>query len=285
MRFGLAALFDQRAGIADVHLGPCVGAREVALDQRLGLGFAAAHQLQRQQGRPFRLRAGVLAQRGGRQRARLVSSLQAHAADGGPRRGRQRRLLDGVRQRAFDHASGLGLVRHALVKRGQRGDEGHLVALRQRGQKAPRRLFGFGDAAQNDQHLQLVLAGFGRVGGSLAPGTGGFQRGGARTRLNRHLGGALEQRFVAHAARGVEHVGGAFGRIAAPKQQLANQQLVHQPRGHARRGGGGGSSGGRCAGGWRRHGLRECGDRPASQRQAAQGAVKLHHRLIIIHAH
>mgnify|MGYP000488121495 CR=1 FL=1 len=31
--------------------------------------------------------------------------------------------------------------------------------------------------------------------------------------------------------------------------------------------------------------LRERGDRPASQRQAAQGAVKLHHRLIIIHAH
>ena len=237
-----AALLDQRTRVGDEQLGPRLRSGQMALDQGFGLGFAAAHQLQPEQGRPLRGCVGLLAQGRGRQRTGLVAGLQTQPADAGPGRRRQRRLAERAVQRALDHACGLGLVGHALVERGQRRDEAQALGLRQGGQEMPRRLLGLGHPTEHDQHLQLVLAGLGRIRERLSPGPRGFQCRRAGARLDGKLGGALEQGLVARAPGRVQHVGGALLGLALARQQLGQQQLVQQPGvqtrglGHARLG-------------------------------------------------
>ena len=228
-RLGEALRRRQRPHVEQAHRRAVRPRRELALDDRLGLGRRRQH-VEGEEGRAFG--AGIGVARAAREGERLGRI--AGGEPGAPAGDERRRLGVGrVGERpqgALDERRGGVAIGRAREQAGHRFDQHRQRRPRRLAQQRRERLFDVGDAIERDEQLDLVAQGVGRLGQRLAPGERGRERLVAGARLQRDLGGAPEQLLVLAALGGVEHelVGGAD--LAVAQLDLAEQQLVEERR-------------------------------------------------------
>ena len=272
------------------HQGSCIGQahvwRSVALEVAGHDGFRGAdafsHQLQRQQGQ--------IVGRGGQRLRGLrsgkcshgVVGSQAHAADGTPGDGAQRRIVQRVLQGLFHDRGRQRLVAGSGVELRYRLQCGRFVRCGRVRQFLAQRLCRVAGAVEGHQDLQQEAIGVARLGLGVFPGAHCCQGRVSRACLQRDFHCAAVQGAVVAAAGSVEHERVPGAGVAGTRREFAQQHFVEQfsvqglsDRLRERRRPGWRAAGGLC---------------PAGQRKEGQGpgqmpdAKKMQHQPIIIQA-
>ena len=227
---GKALRCRQRANVEQADRRAARPRRELALDDRLGLGRCREH-VESEQGGAFGARIGGARALRERQRLGRVVGREPAAAD----RDQRRRLGLGQRRRSGSSVRSISaaVAARSVARARKRGTASSVAGSAGRGvwrSSRAERLVDFGDAVERDQQLDLVAQRVLRIGHRLAPGDDRGEGLLAGACLHRDLGRAPEQLLVLGSPCRVEHQLIRGAGLAVAQLDLAEQQLVEERR-------------------------------------------------------